>query len=304
MKPVTRRLLIGGGAVAVIAATAAGREYYLLSSLKGPDPLLNLNRLDAVTPGSGGVRLAESTAYGPDPRQRLDVYLPAGDVTNAPVVVFFYGGGWVKGDRGDHRFVGRALASRGIIAVVPDYRLVSHVTYPDFVADGATAVQWAIANAARLGGDPHRVAVAGHSAGSYIAAMLALNPAFGVADKVNALIGISGGRYTLTPRVRAKLAAAFAKSPGGTPVEPIDFVRAGAPPTLLLTGSVDVVAAPRITYDFAAALRVTGAPVTVKTYPGVEHKDMLAAFAAPYRWNIPVLDDVARFVKAAPPVAP
>ena len=72
---------------------------------------------------------------------------------------------------------------------------------------------------------------------------------------------------------------------------------------MLLTGSVDDVAAPQLTYDFAAALRATGAPVTVKTYPGVEHKDMLAAFAAPYRWTIPVLEDVARFVKAAPPVA-
>ena len=57
-----------------------------------------------------------------------------------PMVVFFYGGGWVKGDRGDHRFVGRALASRGIIAVVPDYRLVPQAIYPAQIEDVQQAV--------------------------------------------------------------------------------------------------------------------------------------------------------------------
>lgn len=294
MTKLSRRFLLGGGALLTLAAA---REYYLLSSLKGPEPLTVLNGLDAVFPGQLSVKkIVDGAAYGPNPRQRLDVYAPEGDVTNAPIMVFFYGGGWTKGDRGDHAFVGRALASRGFVVVVPDYRLTPQIAYPEFVRDGASAVDWAVRHAGEIGGNAGRLAVAGHSAGAYIAAMLALNRDFGATSQIGALVGISGGRYRLLPRVRAKERATFAAISADQSVQPIDFVRPDAPPTLLLTGSIDDVADPQITYDFAAALKRAGASVTVKTYSGVEHKDMLAAFAAPYRWNIPVLDDVSTFL--------
>jgi acetyl esterase/lipase len=59
------------------------------------------------------------------------------------VVVFFYGGNWTSGNRGDYAFVGEALASRGIVAVIADYRLYPQVRYPSFLEDGARAVSWA-----------------------------------------------------------------------------------------------------------------------------------------------------------------
>jgi acetyl esterase/lipase len=92
-----------------------------------------------------------------------------------PVVVFFYGGSWNRGERADYRFVGEALAARGVLTLVADYRLYPEVRYPDFLSDSAQALAFGLREAARLGGDPRGVFVMGHSAGAYNAAMLALD---------------------------------------------------------------------------------------------------------------------------------
>ena len=89
--------------------------------------------------------------YGSDPRQKLDVYQPSPTpspaASKAPMVVFFYGGSWSSGNRADYRFVGEALASQGIVAVVADYRLSPAARYPAFVRDSAAAVRWAFDHA-------------------------------------------------------------------------------------------------------------------------------------------------------------
>ena len=115
------------------------------------------------------------------------------------MVVFFYGGNWNSGNRADYRFAGEALASKGCVAVLPDYRLYPEVRYPEFLADSALAVRWVFDNigAAAFGGDSRNVFLMGHSAGAYNAAMLALNPAYlraaGVeARRLRGLIGLAG----------------------------------------------------------------------------------------------------------------
>ena len=62
-------------------------------------------------------RVAADLAYGPQARHRLDVYAPASAAPSGghPVVVFFYGGSWNRGERADYRFVGEALAARGVL---------------------------------------------------------------------------------------------------------------------------------------------------------------------------------------------
>jgi len=117
-------------------------------------------------------------AYGNAPRQRLDVYMPTAGVPRAgshgrPVVVFFYGGSWQNGSRSSYLFVGAALASRGFVAVVPDYRTWPDTAFPGFVDDAATAVRWARDHAAEFGGDPSRIFLMGHSAGAHIVMLLA-----------------------------------------------------------------------------------------------------------------------------------
>ena len=68
-------------------------------------------------------------AYGMDQRQKLDVYMPRMAV-NRPVVIFWYGGSWQKGNKSEYRFVGNALAKLGFVAVLPDYRLYPQVIFP------------------------------------------------------------------------------------------------------------------------------------------------------------------------------
>src|SRR5476649_267589 len=72
-------------------------------------------------------------AYGKAPRQRLDVYAPESRTrTNHPVVVYFYGGAWQSGYRSNSRGVAQALAARGIVTVVPDYRVYPETVFPGF----------------------------------------------------------------------------------------------------------------------------------------------------------------------------
>lgn len=119
-------------------------------------------------------------AYGEHPRQRLDVYAPAG-ASGAPVVVFAHGGSFHRFSKDVHALIGAAFRRRGMVAVLPNYRLHPEFAYPSFVEDLAAAVGWARANAARFGGDPERIVVAGHSAGGIMAALLALDgPLYGL----------------------------------------------------------------------------------------------------------------------------
>src|SRR5204862_3568289 len=171
-----------GLSAAAAALTTACSPLSMFATLSPKDP---------AALGVGG------QAYGPDPRQRLDVYVPRRRAEGSPIAVFFYGGSWDSGRRQDYGWVGRALASRGFVTVIADYRLYPEVKYPDFLDDGAQAVRWAADNAARFGGDPGRIVLAGHSAGAYNAAMLAFDGRYLAAagvdpSHVKAMAGLSG----------------------------------------------------------------------------------------------------------------
>src|SRR5262249_23860657 len=125
-------------------------------------------------PGNGYVSTLDQP-YADLPRQKLDVYRPTHISSPAPVIVFFYGGGWESGSKHDYRFVARSLVSHGFITVLPDYRLYPDVTFPAFVQDGASAIKWTYENIARFGGDPTRIYLMGHSAGAHTAVLLALD---------------------------------------------------------------------------------------------------------------------------------
>lgn len=258
-----------------------------------------LTLLNGAVP-DGASRATTGLAYGPLARQRLDIYAPP-DAARAPVVVFFYGGNWRNGERGDYRFAGDALASRGIVAVVADYRLYPEARYPAFLQDAALVVAWTQQHIGAYGGDPGRVFVAGHSAGGYIAAMLALDPrwlqAAGTAP--GALAGWIGlaGPYDFLPIVARDIRPVF--SFPGTPADsqPIRHVSATAPPGLLLTGAADTTVDPqRNSAGLAHALSAAGACARLVEYPGLGHKLLVGALARPLRWRAPVLDDLSAFV--------
>jgi acetyl esterase/lipase len=270
--------------------------------LAGCNNLGTLNRLNALTPGDGGVaKRVDGAAYGTDPRQKLDVYAPEHGMGPLPVVVFFYGGGWNSGYRGGYAFAARALAARGFVVVVPDYRLVPAVRFPAFVDDAAAAIRWTVDHVAASGGDPRRIAVAGHSAGAHIALLVTLDrhylAAAGVPGAIKAVVGLAGP-YDFLPFDAKSAIDAFGQAPDKRATQPIRFVRADAPPVLLLTGEADDVVRPRNTATLAAALRGAGAPVEVKTYPGVGHIGILLALSKPFRGKADVLATVATFLHA------
>lgn len=118
------------------------------------------------------------TAYERE-RCKLDLYIPT-DANQAPTLVWFHGGGLTAGnkDRVEATAFARFLADRGVIVANVNYRLSPGTKYPGYVADAAAAVAWALKNIATYHGDTQRVYVGGHSAGAYLALMVALDPSF------------------------------------------------------------------------------------------------------------------------------
>jgi acetyl esterase/lipase len=251
-------------------------------------------------------RLTAGAAYGPLPRQRLDVYTPtaAAPAAGWPVVVFFYGGNWTSGERGDYRFMGEALASRGVLALVADYRLYPEATYPAFLEDSAGATTWGLEHAKSLGGDPKRVFVMGHSAGGYNAAMIALDPrwlgAAGHAPKELAgWIGLAGA-YDFFPLAPGEPARPVFHHPDYPPnAQPIDDAKPGSPPAFLAAPIDDRVVSPqRSTLAMAARLRAAGVRVELRMYGGTTHSLLAGVFARPLRGLAPALDDVSAWISA------
>jgi acetyl esterase/lipase len=266
--------------------------------------------LNAMAPRDG-VMLTRDLAYADGPRHSLDVYAPRSSVTStptptptlAPVAVFFYGGNWESGSKDMYRFVGAALAARGVMTVIPDYRLYPQVRFPAFMDDAAAAVAWTHANAARFGGDPHRLFLMGHSAGGQIATLLALDGSYLQADgllpqrDVCGVIGLAGP-YDFLPVHSATLKAIFGPESERPRSQPINFVSAQAPPMLLLAGRDDDTVDPGNTLRLAARLRAAGGSVEDELYPGVGHKALIAAFSGALTFLAPVREAALRFVTA------
>ena len=270
----------------------------LLALLCACSPITALN---VLTP-RGDTVVSTGLAYGDGPRRLLDVYRPANARGAAPVIVFFYGGNWVAGERADYAFVGRALAARGMVVVIADYRLYPEVRYPAFLDDAAQAVAWAAREAGRYGGDPRRLYVMGHSAGAYNAAMVALEPRllapFAMAPSaLRGWIGMAGP-YDFLPIENPTTRPVFHYPDTPRTSQPVAHVTAASPPALLMAPERDKLVDPlRNTTAMAALLRARGVAVTERHYGRVSHTTLVASLAAPTRWLAPALDDIEQFVK-------
>lgn len=263
--------------------------------------------LNALAP-SGSSVLQADVAYGPLPAQRLDIYRPVAPAPASgwPVVVFFYGGSWNSGARSDYEFVGRAMAQRGVLTLIADYRLYPAVRYPDFLRDSALALAYAIKQAQGMGGDPRHVFVMGHSAGGYNAAMLALDPRWlkeaGVSPaELAGWIGLAGP-YDFLPTDNPQVQPVFFHPNYPPKSQPIEFASSASAPSTFLGAATrdDLVSPQRSTLQLAARLKAAGVPVTLKLYERARHTTLIGAFAWPLRWVGPVLDDVVDFIDRTP----
>jgi acetyl esterase/lipase len=175
--------------------------------LAGCSPLAMVN---TIAPDDGFV-LDRAIAYGPQERQKLDVYYPEIRNPRAPVLVFFYGGSWRRGDRVKYKFVGQALSSRGYVTVIPDYRLYPDVRFPVFVEDGAASVAWVKEN---IAASANGIVLVGHSAGAHLAALLALDTRYlsreGISERtISGMIGLAGP-YAFEPENFRRFRGIFA----------------------------------------------------------------------------------------------
>jgi acetyl esterase/lipase len=269
------------------------------SALAGCSGLGLLN----ATVSLDGYRIERDIAFGPDPRQRYDLYVPEGASGSAPVVVFFYGGAWTGGRKQDYLFVGEALATRGYVVAIPDYRVFPQIRFPEFLADNAAAVSAIRRDLAARNLASGALALVGHSAGAYNAAMLALDPQWlakaGVdrCRDISAVVALAGP-YDFLPLNGRSLKAVFGEFEPLAETQPISFAQTPAPPMLLLAGRNDATVLPRNTLALAAAMRAAGGRVQTKLYDNVAHADIVASFAKLLRGTPPSLDDTDRFLAA------
>ena len=126
-----------------------------------------------------GTKVLRDVAYGADPEQRMDVYIPEG-AKDAPVILMVHGGAWFLGDKAMHRVVDNKVAHwlpRGFIFVSANYRLAPKAGPLEQAEDVAKALAAVQEQAGEWGGDPARVIPMGHSAGAHLVALMLADPA-------------------------------------------------------------------------------------------------------------------------------
>lgn len=237
------------------------------------------------------IGVTHDATFGPHKRQRLDVYDPG--KPSAPVVIFIHGGSWQRGSKMMYRFVGRALASMGYVAVLPSYRMYPEVKFPAFVEDGALAVRWTCENF-----PGRKVFIAGHSAGALNASLVAYDPRYlkqaGVPTA--ALTGFIGlaGPYNFYPR--PDLRPVFDLPSQDRSWLPIANIHAKLP-ALLVHGHLDAIVAVTNSQSYAEELRKHGATVTLRLYRLMEHMAPIIWLLPGLRWFSPVACDIKRFLR-------
>jgi acetyl esterase/lipase len=202
-----------------------------------------------------------------------------------PAIVFFFGGGWSGGSPTQFEPHSRHLASRGMIAIVADYRVKTRqdAKPADCVSDAKACVRWVRANAARLGIDPERIAVGGGSAGGHLAASTATLPGLDTAkdDKSvsclpNALV-LFNPATVLAPFPGLDLkgfGVGLSKEKFGCEPEeisPLHHVKKGTPPTIIFHGKADTTVPYSTVEKFTEVMKAAGNRCELAGYEGQPH---------------------------------
>jgi acetyl esterase/lipase len=241
---------------------------------------------------------ANSFAFGNNPRQQLDLYLPDQQTIDKPLVVFVYGGAWKMGNRGEYTFVAQAFTRLGYPVMIADYRLYPEVTYPAFVDDIANAIAYIEHNTDVTGYTPtHGMILAGHSSGAHTAALLATQTdrltKAGVTLPLVGFIGLAGP-YDL-PLDDEEVIPIF---PNVTDqeVNPVLSVTSSMPKSLIIHGAKDDRVLPKHSKRFAKALEEHNVPVTLELPKDMDHVKVVATIGAPLRFLSPVYDEIKSYL--------
>jgi acetyl esterase/lipase len=235
-----------------------------------------------------GATLKNTTIPGAGGPMATNIYTPDG-TGPFPVVVYFHGGGWVIADKDVYDGGARATAIMAkAIVVSPDYRQGPEHRFPAAHDDAIAAYQWALENAASIGGDPKRVALMGESAGGNLAVATAIAARDGRLQAPLAVVSVYpiAGSDTTTPsyveNANAKPLSRpmmswffdkYLRSPADRQDPRIDLVAAnlqGLPPTTIINAQIDPLRSDG--EMLASKLKAAGVSADQKTYPGVTHE--------------------------------
>ncbi len=267
----------------------------LITALAGCSPFTLVN---GIAPDHG-FEVEQGIDYGQQKRQKLDIYYPLVARHNAPVIVFFYGGSWRRGDKERYRFVGQAFSSQGYITVIPDYRLYPEVRFPEFVEDGAASVAWIKQNIPQ---SKNGVVLIGHSAGAHLAALLALDGRY-LRDKgvsQNSIVGMIGmaGPYAFEPEQYRRFRPIFATAEPAEISRPLSHARGDAPPLLLLHGTDDRVVLPLHSQLLQERVNSEDGRVRRFELEGVDHFGIVLALSEPFAHLAPnLLPSIENFIQ-------
>jgi len=274
----------------------------------GPKPVERLNPFEArlqPTPTDGvkavlaarglptidtGVETRDLT-YGADPMQKVRVYMPYGTQASArlPVVVYYHGGGFVFADLNVYDSTPRMLAKQlNAVVVSVEYRKAPEAKFPAQHDDALAAYRWTLDNAAALGGDTRRLALAGESAGGNLAIATAIAARDGnlrTPDHILAVYPIANSAKNLPSRIDSFNARPlntpmldwfthyWSRSPADAQDPRINLVAArlrGLPTVTIVNAQIDPLRSDGET--LAVALREAGVQVEQRTFPGVTHE--------------------------------
>jgi hypothetical protein len=259
---------------------------------------VSLTAANTIARLGGGYTVQRDIVFDAEHQLKLDWYRSDLCAQHCPLIIFFYGGGWTTGDKSQYLFAAQALTARGYQVVIPNYRLYPEVKFPDFLTDAAKAVAYVQQQ------NVQPLFLMGHSAGGYIAAMLATDPQYLAQqhlprDVITAVAGIAGA-YSFNPAETAYLPV-FAHlqntSQGFAPMQIDTRVQGSEPPMMLITGSKDVTVMQSNTDKLSAALNRVHSSVTLKQYPNLNHTQLMSVFVKPFRHRAPVVADVDGFFK-------
>jgi len=229
------------------------------------------------------------TGPGANPKlNSMDLYLPEGK-TNFPIVLFLHGGGLTRGDKLSQGFIAFAelFAQHGIAVASANYRLSPAVKHPAHIQDVARAFAWLYQNAAQYQADRGRIFLAGHSAGAYLAALLALHKEYLAAEglspqNIRGVMGISGvydvANMAEVGVIPSRREQAFEQAFENDArileqASPVRLASAQAPPFLITYCENDLFSLREDAQNFYEAMLRKGAPVMLAHLPGRTHFD-------------------------------
>jgi acetyl esterase/lipase len=271
------------------------------------DPAGTLDAFDARFSRERGATLVEKARYGSDPAQKLSITIPEGKAPAGgfPLVVFFHGGGWHSGDPYAYNWIARALAEQGYATALVGYRLNKGGRFPAMLEDSAAGTRAALAAAAKHGIDTSRAVLSGHSAGAYNATMLTLDRQWlgreGVPEGTVVGAVILAGPSDFYPYDKKSSINAMGHWPRPQDTQPINFVRADAPPMLLIHGTEDTVVRPRNARILAQRLTEAGAPTKAVLMDGMSHNDVILKLANVFDRDARVSQAIFPFLKRVLP---